>query len=196
MTDDDGPKKKQRTGLLLKVISGGQTGADMAALQAAKICGLETGGAAPEGYLTTRGANFQLRDEFGLHELVVGRNTPLAVIYVLRSRSNVDAADATIAFRLLPSTGTDKTIGYCQTSIWQKGSKYITRTLHRPYLVISDVTDAAAAAALIVEFVQTKSVATLNVCGHRDDVTAGTADFQGKVFAILKLAFTELQSKQ
>jgi Circularly permutated YpsA SLOG family len=37
----------------LKVISGGQTGCDLAGLKAAKDFGLETGGTAPKGYLVT-----------------------------------------------------------------------------------------------------------------------------------------------
>jgi hypothetical protein len=195
MTDDP-PRKKARSALLTKVISGGQTGADVAALQAAKACNLETGGAAPTGYLTTTGANFLLRDEFGLEELRVGRYVPLSAIYALRSQRNVDAADATVAFRLLPSTGTDKTIGYCQTGSWRKATNHVILTPHRRCLVIRDVGDTEAAAALVVAFVQKEQIATLNVCGHRDDITAGVAEFQSKVAAILELAFTKLQSKQ
>jgi len=38
-----------------------------------------------------------------------------AQVYVMRSMRNVDDSDATIAFRLEPSIGTDKTLGYCLT---------------------------------------------------------------------------------
>jgi hypothetical protein len=38
--------------MLERVISGGQTGVDQAALRAAQACGLETGGYAPLGWET------------------------------------------------------------------------------------------------------------------------------------------------
>ena len=38
-----------------KIISGGQTGVDQAALRAAKACGIPTGGWAPKGWRTEDG---------------------------------------------------------------------------------------------------------------------------------------------
>jgi hypothetical protein len=52
----------------LKIISGGQTGADIGALKAAKECGFATGGMAPYRYWTEKGSNFDLRDIYSLTE--------------------------------------------------------------------------------------------------------------------------------
>ena len=50
-----------------KVISGGQTGADRAGLEAAKKAGIETGGYCPKDYLTEKGPDKSLKG-FGLIE--------------------------------------------------------------------------------------------------------------------------------
>lgn len=55
--------------LLRKVISGGQTGADRAGLEVAHKLGLETGGWAPSGYVTSLGRDRSLGTKFGLKEL-------------------------------------------------------------------------------------------------------------------------------
>ena len=52
----------------MKVISGGQTGADIAALIAARELGLETGGFAPTGWLSENGAQEALLRSFGMIE--------------------------------------------------------------------------------------------------------------------------------
>lgn len=41
--------------MLERIVSGGQTGADQAALRAARAAGLPTGGWAPRGWLTEEG---------------------------------------------------------------------------------------------------------------------------------------------
>jgi Circularly permutated YpsA SLOG family len=41
----------------MKIISGGQTGADQAGWRAAKACGLETGGWMPKGWKTELGCS-------------------------------------------------------------------------------------------------------------------------------------------
>lgn len=54
--------------MLTKVISGGQTGVDQAALRAAKAARIPTGGYAPKGWLTEDGPAPWLAD-FGLIEM-------------------------------------------------------------------------------------------------------------------------------
>ena len=53
---------------MLTVISGGQTGADIAGLWAAKKFGIQTGGWAPKGFLTLIGDQPGLETTFGLKE--------------------------------------------------------------------------------------------------------------------------------
>lgn len=75
--------------MINKVISGGQTGADIAGLKAAKLAGIETGGHAPKGYRTQTGSNYELRDEFGLKEHKSWKYQP-------RTEENVKNSDGTI----------------------------------------------------------------------------------------------------
>jgi len=55
-----------------KIISGGQIGSDEIGLRIGKSLGIPTGGTAPPKFLTAKGSNYKLRDEYGLEELVRG----------------------------------------------------------------------------------------------------------------------------
>jgi predicted Rossmann-fold nucleotide-binding protein len=68
-----------------RVISGGQTGCDLAALHAAREAGIETGGWIPRGFLTEDGPRPELA-EYGLREM------PTAD-YPSRTRRNVEDCD-------------------------------------------------------------------------------------------------------
>ena len=74
---------------LKMVISGGQTGADEAGLEAAFQAGIETGGIAPKTYRTVDGSNYDLRDKYGLLE-------DSSYNYPPRTQKNVKLADATV----------------------------------------------------------------------------------------------------
>lgn len=77
---------------LFKVYSGGQTGADQAGLEAARLCRIPTGGFAPLGWQTLAGPNPDLLQKvYGLQEC----RTPG---YKARTWANVKASDATIRF--------------------------------------------------------------------------------------------------
>lgn len=146
---------------LLKVISGGQTGADMAGLHAAKRAGLETGGTAP----------YRI-DGYGLTVLTIPQN--IKARYIKRSQLNVDAADATVAFRTKASAGTDKTIGYCIIGKWSSASAppvgvsfWEPASVHKPVLVIIEMNQKSKTGLL--SFLADHRVRTLNVAGHRDN---------------------------
>lgn len=97
------------------MITGGQTGADRATLEAARLARVPTGGTAPIRFMMACGRDPTLHSLFRLVELSNAPNSQrlsLSQMYVLGSQRNVDDADATIAFRLKASVGTDKTIGY------------------------------------------------------------------------------------
>lgn len=72
----------------LKIISGGQTGVDQAGLRAARACGLETGGWAPRGWMTTEGPAPWLAG-YGLEECEIPG-------YPARTKRNVCNSDATL----------------------------------------------------------------------------------------------------
>eukprot|EP00013_Stygamoeba_regulata_P012469 CAMPEP_0177686492 /NCGR_PEP_ID=MMETSP0447-20121125/33598_1 /TAXON_ID=0 /ORGANISM="Stygamoeba regulata, Strain BSH-02190019" /LENGTH=239 /DNA_ID=CAMNT_0019196619 /DNA_START=84 /DNA_END=799 /DNA_ORIENTATION=+ len=157
----------------ITVVSGGQTGADRAALEAAKMLNLKTGGVAPPGYLTSAGQQLDLKTVFGLSELAC-HYISMAACYVKRSQMNVDKSDGTVAFRVRPSAGTDKTIGYCLTRKWKAAqpSEILSQTRpFRPVLVISTLesTSWQSEARRVIHFLQKANVRILNVCGHRLD---------------------------
>src|SRR5262245_30727943 len=74
---------------LLVIRSGGQSGVDLAALEAAKEAGLPTGGFLPTGWLTEAGPRPEYAERFGLEEVPTDD-------YPARTRANVEAADATL----------------------------------------------------------------------------------------------------
>ena len=77
--------------LLRMVISGGQSGADRAALEAARDLGINTGGWAPESFKTTSGTDLSLRDTFKLKELKASGLVPLFYFAVTSITSFVQA---------------------------------------------------------------------------------------------------------
>lgn len=77
--------------LILKIISGGQTGADMGGLLAGKQLEIRTGGCAPKGFLTENGSNYDLSKSFGLHQSDSEKYPP-------RTAENIGKSDCTIIF--------------------------------------------------------------------------------------------------
>jgi hypothetical protein len=193
---------------LKRVISGGQTGADRAALEAAVQCGIDTGGTLPWGYLKTPTADLRLRDVYGLTECRWPAQSA-ALALIARSMKNVDDADVTIAFRTSDSPGTNKTIAYCRTGSWPKNDKELAfglsdqqqlpskmrpNRVHRPCLIIENAEDISASSHRIAAFLRKYSVDVLNVCGHRNDETAQRSGYTKEVRACLAAAF-ELYKK-
>ena len=194
---------------LQKIISGGQTGADRAALEAALEFGFNTGGWAPPNFATCNGRDPLLGTKFHLSEIPF-EGARLHVAYVIRSRKNVDDSDATVAFRFRPGNGTDKTIGYCITKSWKIAPlpepplPIVSR--HRPVLIIADsvhsslglthlsnpppswIVDAQRLKNFILEF----NVKTLNICGHRQD--ASDPGWQLRVTNFLRFFFTSFKN--
>jgi hypothetical protein len=133
-------------GGLLKVISGGQTGVDRAALDAALNAGVPCGGWCPVGRRSEDGV---IPATYPLTELP-GRG------YLPRTRRNVLDSDGTLVLTFgPPSSGTARTIEFCGT-------------LKKPYLIIDGGTVAVAVAVGEVnEFLNQFDVRCLNVAGPR-----------------------------
>lgn len=79
--------------MIIKVISGAQTGADQAGLEAAKEVGFETGGCMPKGFITLDGPRTDFKELYG----VVEHTSPK---YPPRTYDNVKNSDATIRFAI------------------------------------------------------------------------------------------------
>lgn len=90
----------------IKIISGGQTGADIGALRAARDLGIPTGGWCPAGWRTEKGPNPSLAD-FGLQQTVTAK-------YDERTWRNVAEADGTVIIGNLASAGCRLTIRFCR----------------------------------------------------------------------------------
>lgn len=180
---------------LEKVISGGQTGADMAALIAARSVGLATGGTAAEGYKTELGENSELRDVYGLSA---------EGSYKFRTKKNVDDADATLVLLVHKgSGGSAKTVGWAQNHRWENCLQSRIRGGHRPVLVLhaEDMEEDRLneSANRIVDFVKTSRAKTLNVAGHRQSTafmkpffSQAPYDYQQRCATLLSLAFSAL----
>lgn len=132
--------------MLRKIISGGQTGADMGGLLAGRDLKLETGGKAPQHFRTERGVNMDLKTVFGLVE------SPY-YSYATRTADNVEAADGTTIFGILTSPGSRLTIKLCK----QSGKPYIENP----------------SSDQLRQFVADNGIETLNVAGNRESVNPG-----------------------
>lgn len=132
-----------------KIISGGQTGADMGGLLAAKALCLETGGCAPKDWKTEKGSNPEL-EKFGLEECQVGN-------YAHRTEVNVKESDGTIIFGDITSPGSKLTLRLC-------------RKHHQPTLPISlnEPPHRLSELALrTARWIDHNKIKTLNVAGNR-----------------------------
>lgn len=79
--------------MIEKIISGGQVGADIAGLRAAKALGLATGGYLPFGWRTQRGPCPEYEQLYGCREHSSDRYPP-------RTYENVKSSDGTIRFAM------------------------------------------------------------------------------------------------
>src|SRR4051794_27102312 len=90
----------------MKVVSGGQTGADQAGLRAAKAAGIETGGWAPLGWETEDGPAPWLAS-FGLEECPRRG-------YQARTEANSRDSDGTLWFGSTDRQGYGATVAACR----------------------------------------------------------------------------------
>ena len=130
----------------MKIISGGQTGVDRAALDVALKRRIECGGWCPTGRLDEFG---RIPDQYPLQELEVGGFTE-------RTLQNVNDSDGTVI--IYPGKlggGTEQTVRFCVEQ----------RRLHE--LIDASKVSAEDAAKLISNFVRKHKIEILNVAGPR-----------------------------
>lgn len=141
--------------MILKIISGGQTGADRAALDAAIEVPVPIGGSCPAGRKAEDG---EIPDYYGLEEISGG--------YRQRTRKNVEDSDGTaIFYNAFLSGGTELTLKFCIR-------------LNKPYKLIDiSLIDSEKAATALVEFANKLQVETLNVAGPRASSHPGMYDY-------------------
>lgn len=139
----------------MKIISGGQTGADQAALRTARELGLPTGGHAPAGWKTDIGPAPWL-EEYGLVEAETDE-------FPVRTILNVKNGDATLLFGDMKSPGCKLTLGYCQR-------------LSKPYNIVHwprGGWDWDAECERVRRWLSDQRVQVLNVAGNRERTNPG-----------------------
>ena len=140
----------------MKIISGGQTGVDRAALDVALKHGIERGGWCPTGRLDEFG---RIPAQYPVQELAVGGFTE-------RTLQNVKDSDGTVI--IYPGKlggGTEQTVRF---SIEQR----------RPHqLIDASKISAEDAAKLIAGFVRNHKIDILNVAGPRQSEWAEAYDY-------------------
>lgn len=138
-----------------RIVSGGQTGADRAALDAAIVLGIEHGGACPAG---RRAEDGRIPDEYRLTETA-------SADYAERTEKNVIDSDGTLLVTRGPATG-----GSALTA-------RLNRRHHRPLLHIDldEQGDLAGRAAAIREWLAAHGIQILNVAGPRESSSPGIA---------------------
>lgn len=169
---------------ITKIISGMQSGADIAGLYAAESLGIPTGGSGTKGHRSEAGKTLKerldLAKRFNIEE---GKSTG----FPERTMNNVDNANATIAFRTQRSPGTDKTIGYAQSGKWQVGNSKegIYNDGHRPVLVLNSNNSSAKNIKLIKDFIK-QNPGVVNIAGSREASVPGS---QKQIQKLLEAAF-------
>jgi Circularly permutated YpsA SLOG family len=151
----------------VKLISGGQTGVDRAALDVALKHGIECGGWCPAGRLDEFG---RIPDQHPVQELEGGG-------FGERTLQNVKDSDGTVV--IYPGElggGTEQTIRFCVK-------------LQRPHeLIDASKFSAQDAAKLITVFVRKHNIKTLNVAGPRQSEWRAGYDYAAGVLNAFLLA--------
>lgn len=171
--------------MIEKIISGGQTGADFGGLLAGASLGIPTGGTAPKGWRTEKGRDPRL-EGLGLVEDDSWKYPP-------RTKKNIADSDGTLAFLLMPSAGTERTIRHCIDKGWSRISALKKLEIGRhvnvkrecwywdhgfkPVFVFTSSkflkNDRNKAINLLKEFIERNNIKVLNVAGHRESSVPG-----------------------
>ncbi|TFE68989.1 dihydroneopterin aldolase [Methylacidiphilum sp. Yel] len=140
--------------MIRKIVSGGQTGADRAALDWAMANGIPHGGWCPKGRLSEAGV---IPDKYQLSE------TPTPS-YTVRTAWNVWDSDGTLIVTLQPSL-TEGSLATQQFAV----------TFGKPWLHINQTTPEIE--AKVKKFLSSHSIEILNVAGSRESKEKGIYDF-------------------
>lgn len=140
----------------MKVISGGQTGADIGGVRAAKDSGLETGGWLPNGCITLQGPRPEYLQEFGMQE-------HLKKGYPPRTEANVKDSDGTIRFA---------------SNFSSAGEKCTLRAIkwfNKPYFDVN--INSPPPKEEVILWLKENGINTLNVAGNSEETSPGIEDF-------------------
>jgi hypothetical protein len=153
-----------------KIISGGQTGADVAGLDAARLAGIPTGGTAPKGWRIcledgSDGADPEL-ESFGLVEHESSEYPP-------RTIKNIEDSDGTVWFGYTDSPGGKLTINTCAK-------------LKKPCLINPRASELKI-------WAEESNIKILNVAGNRK--SASNPEIYDSTFMTIYNAFRETEPR-
>lgn len=150
--------------LIKKIISGGQTGADMGGLLAGKALNIPTGGYAPRGWKTERGPQEELLKSFNLLEWQ-------AFGYSARTFANVNICDATLIVGNINSPGSLLTKKYCSNN--KKRFYYMHFYNYDPVSTMRLLAESQK----FRRWLARRTTKVLNVAGNRESKNSGIEDF-------------------
>lgn len=151
---------------IIKIISGGQTGADLGAVEGARNAGVATGGTMPNGFRYENGTlPYELRKLYGFVEHASPKYPP-------RTRQNIEDSDGTLLFGELSDRGSKLTLALCGA-------------VKRPILHIRSL-ETFREVPKVIQFiiklntripVQSRNGIILNVAGSRESKNPGIEEF-------------------
>jgi hypothetical protein len=161
------------------IISGGQTGADIAGLVAAEKLGIKTGGFASRDFMTEKGPQPALGERFELFELQ-------STEYPQRTKANVIYSDATILFCHNPDSAGSNLV------------KSVVGITHRDLLIIDfnmyrgQFSEGSKVIKEIRDFLNLYKPRVLNIAGNRESIKPGISSL---VKSILVEVFNEANGR-
>jgi hypothetical protein len=139
-----------------KIITGGQTGADIGGLIAARELGIESGGTAPKGWLTENGTEEALLRSFGLEECEEAG-------FPARTRRNIVDSTGTILVGRYQSGGSRLTYD-------------VVKELKKPLFLVA-FPSAGHCSEEFRNWLAAEEIRVLNVAGNRESQSPGIAEF-------------------
>lgn len=162
---------------LRKVISGGQTGADIAGLRAAKAAGISTGGWMSNDFRTLDGPRPEYEKEFGIRSHV-------SYAYPIRTRMNVRDSDATMRFAIdFHSAGEECTwASIVRLRKLHFDVEISAEELTKPEMLTKVWLRSPDAAA---DWIIKHRIYVLNIAGNSETTAPGIGEFVEKYLALM-----------
>lgn len=149
-------QRSEQPQFIKKIISGGQTGADRAALDWAIQHHIEHGGWCPQGRWAEDGP---IDSKYHLRETA-------SSLYAQRTEWNVRDTDATVIFTLTPQLA-----GGC---LWTLSS---AKKYQKPWLHLVSLVDGSRSCMQLLEFLQKYPINVLNIAGSRESEESDIGNF-------------------